>query len=75
MLQGLKENWHELQSTYQILPLVTDTAPKKIRKTKMESELKRLEKEILLLESSPQIYVYEGNEQENTGINVKQEKF
>lgn len=75
LIQGLKQNWHELQTTYQGLSLVTDTVPKKLRKTKMESELKRLEREILLVESNPYIYVYEGNGRENNEKIVKHGKF
>lgn len=58
MLQGLKQNWEELQKQYQGLPILTDTIPKKIRKSKIESALKQLEKDIVLIERHPYIYVY-----------------
>lgn len=62
LLEGLKQNWEELQKQYQGLPILTDTIPKKIRKTKMEVDLKQLEKDIVLVERHPYIYVY--NDQE-----------
>lgn len=37
--------------------MVTDTLAKKLRKLKLENELKQLEKYILLLESHPHIFV------------------
>lgn len=58
MFKGLKHNWEELQKVYQGLPLMTDTIPKMLRKTKLENELKQLEKDILLLENHPYIYIY-----------------
>ncbi|KAG5893863.1 hypothetical protein JTB14_005472 [Gonioctena quinquepunctata] len=62
LLSGLKQNWEELQKQYQGLPILTDTIPKKIRKSKMESDLKQLEKDIVLMERHPYIYVYDDNE-------------
>ncbi|KAL3276223.1 hypothetical protein HHI36_020939 [Cryptolaemus montrouzieri] len=59
LLEGLKQNWEELQKQYQGLPILTDTIPKKIRKTKMEEDLKQLEKDIGLVERHPYIYVYD----------------
>lgn len=61
-MQGLKHNWEELQKVYQGLPVLTDTIPKMIRKTKLENDLKQLEKDILLVENLPYIYVYNSNE-------------
>lgn len=52
-------NWEELQKQYQGLPIMTDTIPKILRKSKLEAELKQLEKDIVLLERHPYIYVYE----------------
>lgn len=60
--QGLKENWEALQKQYQGLPILTDTIPKKNHKSKIEADLKQLEKDIVLIERHPYIYVYEDNE-------------
>ncbi|RZC38566.1 enkurin, partial [Asbolus verrucosus] len=59
LLEGLKHNWEELQKQYQGLPILTDTIPKIIRKSKLEAELKQLEKDIVLIERHPYIYVYD----------------
>nr|CAH7734636.1 unnamed protein product [Callosobruchus chinensis] len=37
LLNGLKQNWEELQKIYQGLPILTDTIPKKFRKSKLEA--------------------------------------
>lgn len=39
--------------------MLTDTIPKILKKTKMEQELKQLEKDILVVESNPYIYIFE----------------
>ena len=57
ILQGLKNNWENLHHVYQGLSVVTDTAPKKNRKEKMESEMKQLERDIELLEKHSIIYI------------------
>lgn len=57
-LQNLKINWTEIQKEYQGLPILTDTIPKKLRKTKIENDLKQLERDIVFIESRPYIYVY-----------------
>lgn len=62
--QGLKKNWENLQREYQSLPLLIDTVPKMIRKAKLEKGLKELEKDILMMENNPYIYVYSDNEEE-----------
>ncbi|XP_017777019.1 PREDICTED: enkurin [Nicrophorus vespilloides] len=59
LLAGLKQNWEELQRIYQGLPILTDTIPKKQRKSRIESDLKQLEKDIVLIERHPYIYVYD----------------
>ncbi|KAK9877886.1 hypothetical protein WA026_020112 [Henosepilachna vigintioctopunctata] len=59
LLEGLKQNWEELQKQYQGLPILTDTIPKKLRKTKLEEDLKQLESDIALIERHPYIYVYD----------------
>lgn len=58
LLYGLKYNWEELQIQYQGLPILTDTIPKILRKSNLEGELKQIEKDIVLVERHPYIYVY-----------------
>ncbi|KAF9797354.1 hypothetical protein SFRURICE_006336 [Spodoptera frugiperda] len=48
-----------LDKAFLQLPMLTDTIPKILRKTKMEADLKQLEKDIALVESNPYIYIYE----------------
>lgn len=62
LLAGLKQNWEELQSQYQGLPILTDTIPKIQRKSKMEADLKQLEKDIVTIERHPYIYVYQDDD-------------
>ncbi|GJQ79590.1 hypothetical protein Trydic_g16432 [Trypoxylus dichotomus] len=62
LLSGLKQNWEELQTQYQGLPILTDTIPKINRKSKLEADLKQLEKDIVLVERHPYIYVYDDDE-------------
>nr|XP_022910431.1 enkurin-like [Onthophagus taurus] len=62
LLNGLKNNWEELQRQYQKLPILMDTLPKKNRKSQLESELKQIEKDIVFLERHPYIYVYDNDE-------------
>ncbi|XP_050301256.1 enkurin [Anthonomus grandis grandis] len=62
LLTGLKKNWEELQKQYQGLPILTDTIPKKVKKSKLEADLKQLEKDIVLVERHPYIYVYNDTE-------------
>lgn len=57
LIKGLKKTWTEMQRMYQGLPVLTDTIPKKIRKNTFEIELRQLEKDILLIEENPLIYV------------------
>lgn len=57
--QGLKQNWDEKQKEFQLLPIITDTIPKRNRKLQIENELKALEKDILLIEQHPYLYVKE----------------
>ncbi|XP_058460406.1 enkurin [Malaya genurostris] len=63
LLKGLKSNWEILQQEYQSLPLLIDTVPKMIRKAKLEKNLKELEKDILKVENTPIIYIYEDEDQ------------
>jgi len=57
VLDGLKKNWEEIHHQYQGLSVVTDTAPKKARKERMEAEMKQLERYIELLEKHKVIYI------------------
>lgn len=52
LLEGLKFNWHKLQEEYQKMPLLIDSVPKTIRKTKLEENLKSLERDICLLNTN-----------------------
>lgn len=52
LLEGLEHNWGEMQKEYQKMPLLIDTIPKMLRKTKLENNLKSLEKDICLLNSN-----------------------
>lgn len=57
IISGLKSNWEEIHHQYQGLSVVTDTAPKKNRKERMEAEMDQLEKDIELLEKHTKIYI------------------
>ncbi|CAH2035700.1 unnamed protein product, partial [Iphiclides podalirius] len=59
LLDDLKHNWQIMQKAFLQLPMLTDTIPKVLKKTKMEQELRQLEKDIALVESNPYIYIYE----------------
>ncbi|KAG5669964.1 hypothetical protein PVAND_000253 [Polypedilum vanderplanki] len=52
LLEGLKHNWHKLQEEYQKMPLLIDSVPKTIRKSKLEENLKSLERDICLLNNN-----------------------
>lgn len=57
LLAGLKANWEEIHHQYQGLSVITDTAPKKARKQRMEAKMKQLEKDIELVERHKLIYI------------------
>ena len=57
ILNGLKQNWEQIHHEYQGLSVVTDTAPKKNRKERMEAAMKQLERDIEMLERHRVIYV------------------
>ena len=57
ILRGLKINWEQLHHEYQGLSVVTDTAPKKYRKERMEAEMKQLERDIETIEKHRYIYI------------------
>jgi len=57
ILSGLKSNWEYMHHEYQGLSVVTDTAPKKHRKERMEAEMKQLERDIETIEKHRTIYI------------------
>ena len=57
LLGGLKANWEDLHHQYQGLSVITDTAPKKARKERMEAEMKQLEKDIEMIERHQRLYI------------------
>jgi len=57
IIDGLKKNWEDIHRQYQGLSVVTDTAPKKNRKERMEADMKQLERDIELLEKHRTIYI------------------
>lgn len=57
LLRGLKAKWEDLHQKFQGLSVVTDTAPKKNRKERMEAQMSQLERDIDLLERHTTIYV------------------
>ncbi|XP_035435741.1 enkurin [Spodoptera frugiperda] len=59
LLDDLKYNWSLMQKAFLQLPMLTDTIPKILRKSKMEADLKQLEKDIAIVETNPYIYIYE----------------
>ena len=56
ILSGLKAKWEELHHQYQGISVVTDTAPKKNRKERLEAQMSHLERDIALLERT-KVYV------------------
>jgi len=57
IVDGLKANWEDIQDQYQGLSVVTDTAPKKNRKERMEAQMKQLERDIEMFEKHKIIYI------------------
>ncbi|XP_033762847.1 enkurin-like isoform X2 [Pecten maximus] len=57
ILKGLQVNWEDIHEQYQSLSVVTDTAPKKNRKERMEAEMKQLERDIETFERHKVIYI------------------
>ncbi|XP_067559489.1 enkurin isoform X2 [Pseudorca crassidens] len=57
VLQGLKKNWEEVHKKFQSLSVFIDSIPKKIRKQKLEEEMKQLEHDIGVLEKHKIIYI------------------
>lgn len=56
-LQGLKKNWEEVHKEFQSLSVFIDSIPKKIRKQKLEEEMKQLEHDISVIEKHKIIYI------------------
>ncbi|XP_046545897.1 enkurin-like [Haliotis rubra] len=57
IIDGLKANWENIHDQYQGLSVVTDTAPKKNRKERMEAQMKQLERDIEMFEKHRVIYI------------------
>lgn len=57
VLQGLKKNWEEVHKEFQSLSVFIDSIPKKIRKQKLEEEMKQLEHDISIIEKHKIIYI------------------
>ncbi|KAL0268817.1 UNVERIFIED_CONTAM: hypothetical protein PYX00_010630 [Menopon gallinae] len=57
LLQGLKEHWNELSKQFLRLPVMCDTMTKIKRKTWLENEIDRVERDVKLIEGHPCIYV------------------
>ncbi|EDW17740.1 enkurin [Drosophila mojavensis] len=57
ILDGLRAHLNEMTKTYQSMPLLIDSENKRQRKGKLECDLRQLEQDMLLLETSPIIYV------------------
>ena len=57
VLNGLKAKWEKIHHEYQGISVVTDTAPKKNRKERMEAQMSQLERDIDLLERNNFLYV------------------
>lgn len=48
-----------MQKEFQLLPMITDTIPKVLKKVKLEKQLQELEKDIRLIEKHQYIYLDE----------------
>ncbi|XP_062979846.1 enkurin-like [Elgaria multicarinata webbii] len=57
VLEGLKHNWEEINQEFQSLSVVIDTVPRKLRKEKMEVQMRQLEHDINILEKHKMIYI------------------
>lgn len=57
VIRGLKHNWEEYHHQYQSLSVMVDTIPKRNRKEFLENEMKKLEKDIEILEKHDIIYI------------------
>ncbi|XP_058524889.1 enkurin [Ochotona princeps] len=57
ILQGLKKNWEEVHKEFQSFSVFIDSIPKKVRKQKLEEEMKQLEHDIGVIEKHKVIYI------------------
>ncbi|KAM3820974.1 enkurin-like [Vipera latastei] len=57
ILEGLKDNWEEINKDFQSLSVEITTIPQRLRKEKLETEMKQLEHDIAALEKHKFIYV------------------
>ncbi|XP_044535499.1 enkurin [Gracilinanus agilis] len=57
VLQGLKKNWEEVHKEFQSLSVFIDSLPKRIRKQRLEAEMKQLEHDIGVIEKHKVIYI------------------
>uniref|UniRef100_A0A670ZJY2 Enkurin domain-containing protein n=1 Tax=Pseudonaja textilis TaxID=8673 RepID=A0A670ZJY2_PSETE len=61
ILNGLKTNWEDLNKDFQSLSVEMTTIPQRLRKEKLELEMKQLEDDIGALEKRRFIYIAEFN--------------
>ncbi|KAH8262010.1 hypothetical protein KR038_001707 [Drosophila bunnanda] len=59
ILEGLRSSLTEMTKQYQSMSLLIDTQAKRLRKSKLETDLRQVEQDILLIETTPIIYVSE----------------
>nr|XP_056713765.1 enkurin-like [Euleptes europaea] len=57
LLEGLKNNWEELNHAFQNMSVAVDTIPRKLYREKLETQMKQLEHDIGALEKHQLIYV------------------
>ncbi|XP_032090509.1 enkurin-like [Thamnophis elegans] len=57
ILDGLKNNWEEINKDFQSLSVEITTIPQRLRKEKLETEMKQLEHDISALEKRRFIYI------------------
>uniref|UniRef100_A0A8D2JEI2 Enkurin domain-containing protein n=1 Tax=Varanus komodoensis TaxID=61221 RepID=A0A8D2JEI2_VARKO len=57
VLQGLKQSWEQVNRAFQGLSVVVDTVPRRLRKEKMEAQMRQLERDVRALERHPAVYV------------------
>jgi len=59
ILEGLRLSLTDMTKQYQSMSLLIDSIAKRQRKSKLESDLRQVEQDILLIETTPIIYVSE----------------
>ncbi|XP_060104047.1 enkurin-like [Heteronotia binoei] len=57
LLEGLKQNWEEVNQAFQSMSVAIDTIPRKLYREKLETQMKQLEHDIGILEKHQVIYV------------------